>query len=448
MLVPVILCGGSGTRLWPVSRRRHPKPFAVLGGGASMFEQTVRRVEGIDDVTLPLVVGGDDQRVFITAQLRHIGRAALSILLEPLGRNTAPAIAVAALAAQRTVDADPLLLVLPADHAVDDVAAFEAAVARGRARAEAGDLVTFGVVPRDPNTGYGYVHAEDPRDVSRVLEFAEKPDAATAEKYLAAGDWFWNSGMFLMRASAFLHELAEHAADMVEPCTTALDDAESTEVGMVLAREAFARCRSESIDYAIMEKTDRAAVVPLDAGWSDLGSWDALLDNVPTDDTGTATRGDVVAIDVAGAYLDARHGTLTAVGVRDLVVVATEDAVLVVPRGQTQRVKEIVASLEGSHPALLQSHPERPASWGAEHDLRAVAPGVTRLVVHGICEVSRRTGTSRRVVTIRAGDARIVRDVGDTTLAAGDAITLEADCAYTIVNVARIDLEVVEVDVR
>ncbi len=413
-----------------------------------MFEQTVRRVEGIDEVTLPLVVGGADQRVFITEQLRQLGHAALSIVLEPVGRNTAPAIAVAALAAQRVVQADPLLLVLPADHAVEDVAAFEAAVARGRPRAEAGDLVTFGVVPRDPNTGYGYVHAADPDEVSRVLQFAEKPDAETAAAYLAAGDWFWNSGMFLMRASAFLDELGKHAADMLAPCTAALDGAEPTEVGMLLAEESFARCRSESIDYAIMEKTDRAAVVPLDAGWSDLGSWDALLDSVPTDDRGVATRGDVIAIDVADAYLDARSGTLTAVGVRDLIVVATEDAVLVAPRGQTQRVKEVVQALEASHPALLQSHPERPATWGHEHDLRAMAPGVVRLVVRGTCEVTRRTGASARVLAVRAGDARIVRDDAETSLKAGDALTLPPACDYDIVNVARVDLELVEIDVR
>lgn len=446
MLVPVILCGGAGTRLWPVSRRRHPKPFAVLGGAATMFEQTVRRVEGIDDVTVPLVVGGADQQVFITEQLRQLGRAALAVLLEPVGRNTAPAIAVAALAAQRTVGADPLLLVLPADHAVQDVAAFEAAVARGRPRAEAGDLVTFGVVPRDPNTGYGYVRAQDPRDVSRVLQFAEKPDAATAAKYLTAGDYFWNSGMFLMRASAFLAELSAHAADMVPPCTAALDQGQVTDAATLLDEDAFARCRSESIDYAIMEKTDRAAVVPLDAGWSDLGSWDALHDNLETDDVGTVVRGDVVAIDVADSYLDARHGTLTAVGVRDLVVVATEDAVLVAPRGQTQRVKEVVKALEDSHPALLDAHPERPQTWGHVHDLGNVAPGVTRLVVRGTCEVSRQTGAARRVIVVRRGEARVVDGDDTTTLVAGGAMTIAADRDYTIINAARSDLVVVEID--
>jgi mannose-1-phosphate guanylyltransferase/mannose-6-phosphate isomerase len=446
MLVPVILSGGAGTRLWPLSRRRQPKQLLALAGDATMFQDTLRRVDGLDDVTLPIVIAAASQQAAIETQLRELGRAASSILLEPCGRNTAPAIAIAALDAQRTIGGDPLLLVLPADHAIADVAAFVAAVNLGRPRAEAGELVTFGITPRQPHTGYGYIRAAG-AGVSAVAAFVEKPDLATAQAYVAAGDYYWNSGMFLFRCSRLLAELGAHAPDLIGPCTAALDGATVTETTTALDAAHFERCRSVSVDYAVMEKTAHATVVPLDAGWSDLGSWDALYDQAQAGVPGTVTRGDVLALDAEGCYLDARHGTLAVVGVRDLTVVVTEDAVLVVPRGAGQRVKEVVDALAARESSLLQSHPLQTSTWGSEHALDLVAPGVTRLSLHATADVQRSTGGAHaRALTLQAGEVRVVTDAGETTLRPGDSLRLAAGVDYRVVNVTRRQAVLLEID--
>jgi mannose-1-phosphate guanylyltransferase/mannose-6-phosphate isomerase len=292
MLIPVILSGGSGTRLWPLSRELYPKQLLPLVGDRTMLQETAARVEGLADLGAPVVVCNESHRFMVAEQLRESGAEPQAIVLEPVGRNTAPAVAVAALVAQENSrgsardggGADPLLLVLPADHVIRDVDAFRSAVLAGRAAAEAGALVTFGVVPDRPETGYGYIRREPGKGPSYpVAEFVEKPDAATAARYLESGDYFWNSGMFMFRASAYLRELGAHAPAMLEACQLAVAAAGRDLDFTRLPAAEFGACPSDSIDYAVMEKTRAAVVVPLSAGWSDVGSWSALADALPTD---------------------------------------------------------------------------------------------------------------------------------------------------------------------
>ena len=310
MLIPVILSGGSGTRLWPLSRELYPKQLLPLVGKGTMLQETLARVQGVADVAAPVVVCSEGHRFLVAEQLQSIGVKPRAIILEPVGRNTAPAIAVAAMSAvaggeenSKSQD-DAVLLILPADHVIKDVAAFRAAVAVGRAAAEQGKLVTFGVVPHRPETGYGYIRraAGNGPDFP-IAQFVEKPDLATATRYVESKEYFWNSGMFMCRASTVLDELRAHAAEIYQACaqafTTARRDLDFTRLG---AKE-FGACPSDSFDYAVMEKTRHGVVVPLDAGWSDVGSWSALHEAIPADASNNVRIGDVLTEDTDGCYL-------------------------------------------------------------------------------------------------------------------------------------------------
>jgi mannose-1-phosphate guanylyltransferase len=413
-----------------------------------MFAATLERVDGLPDLTAPVVICNADHRPFVDEELRGSGRVALSILLEPVARNTAPAIAAGALHARALLGGDPLLLVLPADHVVRDPEAFRAAVTLGIVRAQAGELVTFGIVPDRAETGYGYIRAETPGEPSAVRAFVEKPDAATAQAYVDSGEYLWNGGIFLFRASAFLEELKRHRPDMIAPCEAAVERARTDRGATLLDPAAFASCPSESIDYAVMQKTDRAAVVPLRAGWSDVGSWDALWEASDRDAQGNAIAGEVIAIDTKGSVIDARHGVVAAVGVQDLVIVATEDAVLVVPRARAQDVKTVVERLQRSHPEIADHHPERPTAWGFEHALSHTAPGVTRLGVRAGARAERRTSGVPRVIAISQGRAAIVHDDASETLEAGRSLTLPAGCDYAIENAGDVELVLIEIDAQ
>jgi mannose-1-phosphate guanylyltransferase/mannose-6-phosphate isomerase len=374
MLTPVILSGGAGTRLWPLSRELYPKQLLPLVDKETMLQVTARRVEGLDAAP-PLVVCNEEHRFLVAEQLRVIGHPARGIVLEPIGRNTAPAIALAALAATAENKSDPLLLVLPADHVIRDVAAFQTAVKVAMHAAENGALVTFGVVPDKPETGYGYIRRgaalPDNAGVHRIAAFVEKPDAARAAQFLASGEYLWNSGMFLFRASRYLAELERHAPDILAACRKAFSSAKHDLDFTRLDEAAFRACRSESIDYAVMEKTDAAAVVPLDAGWSDVGSWDALHAALPADAAGNVTRGDVVLENCAGSYVYAGSRLVAAIGLQDHVVVETPDAVLVAPRDQVQQVKTLVNRIRasGRQEHLLHREVHRP--WGSYDSIDA-----------------------------------------------------------------------------
>lgn len=363
MLTPVVLSGGSGTRLWPLSRELYPKQLLPLVGNLTMLQETLQRLSGLEAAS-PIVVCNDAHRFLVAEQLRQRKVKPQAIILEPMGRNTAPAIALAALSSK----ADALLLVLPADHVIRDVPAFQAAIRVAMPAAQAGKLVTFGIVPTAPETGYGYIKAGAEAGTSGVhpiAQFIEKPDAARAEQFLAAGGYYWNSGMFLFRADRFLEELARHAPDILKSTRAALAGAAPDLDFVRVDAVAFQDCRSDSIDYAVMEKTQDAVVVPLAAGWSDVGSWSALHEALPADARGNVTKGDVLIEDSDGCYFYAESRLVSAVGLKDHVVVETKDAVLVAPKDRVQDVKRLVARLkaEGRYEHSLHREVYRP--WGS-----------------------------------------------------------------------------------
>ncbi len=352
-LVPVLLSGGSGTRLWPLSREHRPKQFLPLVGERSLFQESLRRLQPLRAAVQPaIVVCNSAHRFLVAEQVRAAGATAQSIVLEPAGRNTAPAVAVAALLALAAAkahgspDVDPLLLVLPADHVIGNVAAFVAAVDAAIAAADQDRLVTFGVVPSAPETGYGYLLRGADRGAWAELDrFVEKPDAATAQTYVDSGRYLWNSGMFLFSARAYLAELERFEPAIAAACERAVAaaevDADFTRLGA-----AFLDCPANSIDYAVMERTGRAAVVPLDADWSDVGSWSALHDVLEKDDGGNSLMGDVIAHGCTNTYVSASGRLVAVVGLEGVVVVETDDAVLIVAREHAQDVKRIVEALK------------------------------------------------------------------------------------------------------
>ena len=347
VIYPVILSGGAGTRLWPLSRRRLPKQFLRLTSDQTLFQETLARVNHPDRFGRPLIVGNADHRFIISEQVREMGLGDARVLLEPDGKNTAPA---AALAACRLVEETPdaLMLVMPSDHSIRDVAAFHEAVDRGLAAARAGYLVTFGIEPSRPETGYGYIRAGAPVDgLTRTLtvdRFVEKPDRPTAEAYLAAGGYSWNSGIFLFHAGQFLAVLGHHHPKIVEACRAAIADRQSDPDYDRTDADRFAASPKESIDYAVMEKTDRAAVVPVEMGWDDVGSWAALWDILDKDTDGNVGAGAVFMKACSNSFLRADGPAIAGVGLTDMVVVSTPDMVLVLPRERSQDVKDILAA--------------------------------------------------------------------------------------------------------
>ena len=324
MIVPVILSGGSGTRLWPLSRELFPKQLLPLVGDRTMLQETVGRLEGLDDLAPPLVICNDEHRFLVAEQLREIDVDPLAIILEPVGRNTAPAVAVAAAKAAELLDTDtdPVLLVLPADHVIRDIDGFHAAVAKACALAGEGRLVTFGVLPTAPETGYGYIRADELTDGhAPVREFVEKPDSETARGYLEAGDYYWNSGMFMFLADRYVAELREHRPDIVSACVRSVSEAREDLDFIRLDRAAFEAGPSDSIDYAVMEHTTAGEVVPIDVGWSDVGSWSALHGAKDADEEGNVIVGDVLVDDTHDCYLYAGSRLVATVGLEDAVVV-------------------------------------------------------------------------------------------------------------------------------
>jgi mannose-1-phosphate guanylyltransferase / mannose-6-phosphate isomerase len=361
-ILPVILSGGSGTRLWPLSREAYPKQFLPLVGDDTMVQATWKRVAPIAG-RRPIVVANQEHRFMVAEQLLEVGANAESIILEPAGRNTAPAIAIAALEALRAGD-DALLLVLPSDHVVTNDGAFHVAAREAARIAEQGKLVTFGIVPKTPETGYGYIKAVAGQGARGVERFVEKPDLATAEQYVASGEYYWNSGMFMFKASVYLDVLGRFYPAMLEACRKSLDLARRDEDFIRLDAEAFASSPSDSIDYAVMEKTDAAAVVPLDAGWSDVGSWSALWEANERDENDNAHHGDVLAIDCHGTYAYGQR-LIAMIGLDDVIVVDTDDAILVGSKDRIQEVKDVVQQLKRDGRPQVKWHRKVYRPWGA-----------------------------------------------------------------------------------
>ena len=372
MIYPVILSGGSGTRLWPMSRTLYPKQLLRLLGDDSLLQQTVRRVADPSRFAPPLLVANEEHRFIVAEQLREAGARSRALLLEPVGRNTAPAACIAAL---MLAESEPqgLMLLLPSDHIIGDEAAFAVAIDQAEAAARAGSLVTFGITPERPETGYGYIRRGAPVDgiasVFRVAEFVEKPALGVAENFVASGEYFWNGGIFLFPAALFLDELEGMRPDIVRACRAALAGARRDDDFIRLDRAAFESCPADSIDYAVMEHTSRAAVVPVGMAWSDVGSWDALWEISDKDAAGNAIAGNVIAEDTRNCYLRSEAGLVAAIGIEDLVVVATSDALMLAPRDRTQEVRRLVARLAAERREEADALPTVHRPWGTYRSL-------------------------------------------------------------------------------
>ncbi len=443
-LQPVLLSGGSGTRLWPLSREAYPKQFLPLAGDDTMVQATWRRVEALADLA-PIVVANEEHRFLVAEQLRQVGAPVPAILLEPVGRNTAPAIAAAALQAMAG-GADPLLLVLPSDHVVRDVAGFQRAVREASSAAEAGALVTFGIVPDAPETGFGYIQAEAGDGLRQVLRFVEKPDAATARSYLDAGGYYWNSGMFLFRASRYLEELARFRPDIVDAVRAAHAAARHDGDFVRLDKDAFSACPSDSIDYAVMEKTADAMVLPVDIGWNDVGSWSALWDVAERDADGNAHHGDVIAVDSRNSYAYAQR-LVALVGVDDMVVVETDDAVLVARKDKVQEVKQVVARLKQEQRSQAVLHREVHRPWGSYDSVdNGGRHQVKRIKVKPGAALSLQMHHHRAEHWIVvSGTAKVTRGDETLLLSENESTYIPLGVKHRLENPGKVPLELIEV---
>ena len=445
-LQPVLLSGGSGTRLWPLSREAYPKQFLPLAGEHTMLQDTWRRVAPLAGAA-PIVVANEEHRFLAGEQLRLVGVEHADILLEPVGRNTAPAIAAAALQASADGE-DPLLLVLPSDHVVRDPEAFRAAVTEAIPDAEAGALVTFGIVPSAPETGFGYIQAAEGQGVRQVLRFVEKPDAATARGYLESGGYYWNSGMFLFRASRYLAELERFRPDILSAVRAAFAGAPRDGDFIRLQREAFAACPADSIDYAVMEKTADARVLPVDIGWNDVGSWSALWEVSEQDGDGNARQGDVIAVDSRNSYAYARR-LVALVGVDDLVVVETDDAVLVARKDRVQQVKDVVARLKSDQRSHAVLHREVHRPWGSYDSIDQDAGfQVKRIKVKPGARLSLQSHKHRAEhwIVVR-GTAEVTVDENVFMVQENESTYIPLGAVHRLTNPGRIPLELIEVQV-
>lgn len=443
-LTPVILSGGSGTRLWPLSREMYPKQFLPLVGDKTMLQATWLRVAPLAG-SGPIVVANAEQRFVAAEQLALVGGHPAAILLEPVGRNTAPAIAVAALEATRN-GADALLLVLPSDHVIHDEAGFRRTVQAALPAAEAGKLVTFGIVPTHAETGYGYIQAAPGEGVRAVARFVEKPDAATAQAYVACGQYFWNSGMFLFKASRYLEELERYQPAMLEACRAAWQQAQRDPDFIRLEKDAFAASPSDSIDYAVMEKTADAAVLALDAGWSDVGSWSALRTVSPQDAAGNAHHGEVIALDCHDTYA---YGDklIAMIGLDDVVVVETPDAVLVARGDRTQEVKDVVARIKAAGLPQATWHRKVYRPWGAYDSIdNGERFQVKRITVKpgGTLSLQKHYHRAEHWVVV-SGTAEVTRGDETLLLTENQSTYIPLGVTHRLRNPGKLPLELIEV---
>lgn len=441
----VIMAGGSGSRLWPLSRSLYPKQFLSLSGKQTMLQTTAQRVANISDEA-PLVICNEEHRFIVAEQMRAMNTRA-DILLEPVGRNTAPAIALAALQSISSDD-DPLLLVLAADHVINDTEVFQAQVLNAMPLAEAGQLVTFGIVATGPETGYGYIRRGDKKGEGfSVAEFVEKPTLERAQTYVDSGEYYWNSGMFLFRASRYIEELAKFRPDILDACTKSLETLSPDMDFVRIDEAAFKACPDESIDYAVMEKTDAAVVVPLDAGWNDVGAWSSLWDVNAKDDNGNVTTGDVMCHNTQDSLVTSTSRLVSTVGVSDIVVVETKDAVLVAAKDQVQEVKKIVERLKSEGRSEYQLHREVYRPWGKYDSIdNGERYQVKRISVKPGNKLSVQMHHHRAEHWIVvSGTAKVGRDDEEILLTENESVYLPVGCVHWLENPGKIPLELIEV---
>jgi mannose-1-phosphate guanylyltransferase/mannose-6-phosphate isomerase len=443
----VILSGGSGTRLWPLSRKQYPKQYLPLTGDNTMLQETILRLNGLDNITDPIIICNADHRFIVAEQCQQIDIVNPTILLEPVGRNTAPAIAAAALQSIKDSN-DAVLLVLSADHVIQDVDAFHQAINIASKQAQYGKLVTFGIVPTDANTGYGYIQkGKSIEEVFEVKEFTEKPNQETAESYLEQGNYLWNSGMFMFQANTLIDELTNYSPDIVASVKNAVKNAAQDLDFIRLDKQEFESSPSNSIDYALMEKSNNVVVVPLDARWNDIGSWSALYDIGTKDDNGNVIQGDVFTEETTNTYINANHHMVATIGVQDLIIVDTPNATLISTKDKAQEVKKIVEQLQEQDREEQSCHRKVYRPWGWYDSIEmGVYFQVKRLHVNPGAKLSLQMHHKRAEHWIVvSGTATVINGEDILTLAEGESTYIPIGTTHSLENKTNKQLEIIEV---
>ncbi|WP_422410486.1 MULTISPECIES: mannose-1-phosphate guanylyltransferase/mannose-6-phosphate isomerase [unclassified Endozoicomonas] len=454
-LIPIIMSGGSGSRLWPQSRSLYPKQFLPLLNQQTMLQNTLTRLDGLPSFGAPMVIANEEHRFLVAEQFRQVGHKPSTIILEPVGRNTAPAVALAALKAQSLQPAaenEPLLLVLAADHVIQDVQAFHQAILAAMPAAQNDKLVTFGIVPTQAETGYGYIKASEAlsgnsEQLAPVERFVEKPDLETAQEYIDCGNYYWNSGMFLFKASRYLEELGKFRSDILTACKQAME-LQKTDLDFVRVDEAsFIACPDESIDYAVMEKNTDAVIVPLNAGWSDVGSWSSLADIAEKDSFGNSTLGDVLLEDSRNTYVRSEKKLIATLGVEDLVITESDDAILVAHKSHVQDVKKIVNRLKAENRPEARLHRKVYRPWGAYDSIdMGERFQVKRITVKPGSQLSLQMHHHRAEHWIVVkGTARITNGDQELLLTENQSIYIPIGVVHRLENPGKFDLELIEV---
>ena len=451
-IIPIILSGGSGTRLWPLSRKLHPKQFLPLAGDKTMLQETIIRLNGLDNLANPIIICNTEHRFLVAEQCKQINIKNPTILLEPVGKNTAPAIAAAALQSLKHKHKhkdEAQLLVLSADHVIQDINAFHEAIKIASRHAQRGKLVTFGIKPTDANTAYGYIkHSKDFNDGTyKVERFVEKPDLLTAKKYLEKGNYLWNSGMFVFTASRFIEELTLHAPAILKSVRNSVDKALQDLDFIRLDKVYFESCQSTSIDYALMEKSDNLIVVPLNAQWNDIGSWSALHEIGIKDDNGNVLRGDIIAKDTSNTYINANHHVVATIGIKNLVIVDTPDATFIATHEKAKEVKSIVELLQADRRNEGDIHRKVYRPWGWYDSLEMGKHfQVKRLHINPGAKLSLQKHSKRAEhwVVIN-GTATAINGEKVLTLSEGDSTYLPIGTKHGLENKTDKILEIIEV---
>lgn len=448
MILPIILAGGSGSRLWPMSRSNYPKQFLSLDGKLTMLQQTLQRLDGLN-AQPPMVVCNEEHRFITAEQIRQLGITHSGIFLEPMGRNTAPAIALAAFKALENDD-DPCLLVLPADHVIDDNETFQRSIKCAKALASEEKLVTFGIVANKPETGYGYIKrgkALSHQDAYQVNSFIEKPDAKKAAELIATGSYYWNSGIFMFKASSYLRELKSFYPEIYAACEKAIKIQKNDMDFIRIDKEAFELCPSESIDYAVMEKTENAAVVPLDTQWSDVGSFAALWDISEKDSNGNAIFGDVKCFNTQNSLIFGDSKLITTLNVQDLVIVNTKDAILVANRNNSQDIKHIVNQLKDEERSEVSVHREVYRPWGKYDSIDSGERfQVKRITVKpgGKLSVQMHHHRAEHWIVV-SGTAKVQINNDIKLITENESVYIPIAAVHALENPGKVNLELIEV---